>query len=490
MPQLALAPPLSSGLAVLGVPIAQSRLPVTTGYRVHDRGLFMMDAFWKRSEDVLDYFIDMWRWLEPGETVEGARAWAEPGALDVVKVEFADTGVLVWCANGCDGARSVVHCRIITSIGREKLFRFRIDTRGRPGNAIIIGGGSTVTVGGSDPLTITPPSLSFANTNIGAQSAAQVVTITNNSSVVLPIASIAVSGDFAQTNSVGVSLAPGASATISVRFAPTGASGGPRTGQLSVVTPFGTDAVPLGGTAVAVGHLSLTPLSLAMGSVEIGDTGAAQTVTVANDGSAPVSIMSIAATGDFLQTNDAGASLAPGAQFSISVSFAPTVAGAGTGSLAITTDLGLTSVPLSGTGVTLPTAAIADATIAAAGPLSTLSAASLGFPNTNVGASSATQTFTITNDGVSALTIASVVSSGAFAQTNDYTAPLAPGAHCTVTVHFAPTVAGGASGNITVTSDGSSTPQTVTLSGAGVVVTTGPVASVSVSTLSFPDTSV
>lgn len=482
---------MSNGPIILGVPVPEERLPISGRYRVHDRGLFMMDVFFKRSEDVLDYFIDLWNWLEPGETIEGARGWAEPGTLDVVKVEFADTGVLVWCANGDDGARNIVHCRIITSIGREKLFRFRIDTRGVPGHAVIIGGGSTVTVGGSDPITVEPDSLSFPATLVDAQSAAQHVIVTNNSTVSIPITSIATdSAEFVVTGAV-TSIAPGASVTLSVKFAPTGDTGGARTGQLSVVSPFGAHLVSLSGLAQTVGVLTPAPTSLTFTSTEVGDTSAPQSIVVTNTGSAPVAIASIAAAGNFAQTNDAGATLDAGAFFTIAVTFSPLAVGLRTGSIAITSDLGLLTIPLSGTAIAAPTASIDDATIEADGPISTLSAITLDFDDTIVGASSPTRGFFITNDGTADLTIASIVASGDFSLTHDYTAPLAPGAHATVTVTFSPTATGARTGSVTVTSDADSSPQTVDLTGTGLAEGgAGPSVSLDVSSLTFPDTGV
>src|SRR5205807_3366519 len=61
--------------------------------------------------------------------------------------------------------------------------------------------------GGSTTATLSPASLSFASQTVGTTSAAQGVTLTNNnSSAAITISSIAVTGDYAQTNNCGTSL--------------------------------------------------------------------------------------------------------------------------------------------------------------------------------------------------------------------------------------------------------------------------------------------
>jgi len=78
-----------------------------------------------------------------------------------------------------------------------------------------------------DPVTLSPPSLSFAAQTVGSTSAAQAVALTNNQATALNISSIAASGDFAiaPTGTCGASLASGKSCTINVVFAPIDAHG-------------------------------------------------------------------------------------------------------------------------------------------------------------------------------------------------------------------------------------------------------------------------
>ncbi|PYU91620.1 MAG: hypothetical protein DMG25_14260 [Acidobacteria bacterium] len=79
---------------------------------------------------------------------------------------------------------------------------------------------------------LSPTSLTFPSTTVGMASAAQAVTLSNSGSTGLTISSIAISGDFAQTNNCGSTLAAGANCAINVTFTPT--TTGTRTGMLTV----------------------------------------------------------------------------------------------------------------------------------------------------------------------------------------------------------------------------------------------------------------
>jgi hypothetical protein len=79
---------------------------------------------------------------------------------------------------------------------------------------------------------VSPASLTFGSQTVGTTSAAQTVTLSNTGSAALTITNIASSGDFAENNTCGSSLAAGENCTINVTFTPT--ASGTRTGSLSV----------------------------------------------------------------------------------------------------------------------------------------------------------------------------------------------------------------------------------------------------------------
>jgi hypothetical protein len=183
---------------------------------------------------------------------------------------------------------------------------------------------------------------------------------------------------------------------------------------------------------------------------------AAQTVMVTNSGQAALATPSIAASGDFAQTNTCVSSLAAGANCSVAVTFTPTATGSRTGTLTITDNAtgSPQTVTLSGMGV-------------APVPVATLAPASLTFSGQAVGSTSAAQMVTLTNGGQAALAIASIAASGDFAQTNTCGTSLAAAANCNIAVTFTPTDSGVRSGSITVTDNAAGSPHTVALSGTG-----------------------
>jgi hypothetical protein len=105
------------------------------------------------------------------------------------------------------------------------------------------------------------------------------------------------------------------------------------------------------------------------------------------------------------------------------------------------------------------------------GPAVTLTPTALTFGNTVVGTTSTAKSVTLTNTGSATLNIASIATSGDFAQA---TSPkpcgstLAAGKNCVIKVTFSPSQLGTRTGNITITDDASNSPQKVPLSGKGV----------------------
>jgi phospholipase C len=102
----------------------------------------------------------------------------------------------------------------------------------------------------------------------------------------------------------------------------------------------------------------------------------------------------------------------------------------------------------------------------------------LTFPNTVVGTSSAQMIVALTNTSAAPLTITNVSVSGNFSEATNCPVPpktLKPNARCQFGITFIPTVPGVQTGVLTVTDSGSNSPQTVQLTGTGIVaVTLGP----------------
>lgn len=103
---------------------------------------------------------------------------------------------------------------------------FTDDASDSPQTVALIGTGAVL------GASVSPASLDFSSQVVGTASAAQTVTLTNNSVVDLTITGITVTGDFAETNNCGSSLAATSSCTIDVTFNPT--TSGALSGTLSV----------------------------------------------------------------------------------------------------------------------------------------------------------------------------------------------------------------------------------------------------------------
>jgi Abnormal spindle-like microcephaly-assoc'd, ASPM-SPD-2-Hydin len=316
-------------------------------------------------------------------------------------------------------------------------------------------------------VNLSPPSLSFTGQAVGTTSASTTITLTNVGGVPLTISSISVTGDFAQTNSCGATLAVGLSCSIAVTFSPTAAGMSQGTLAFTDNASDSPQTLRLFGLAFAT-QVALSPTSLSFSGQAVGTTSAAQLMTLSNTGSLPLSISGITTFGDFSQTNSCGRTLAAGANCSVSVTFTPTAAGTSQGLLAITDNAVASpqTVALTGTGLVLRAA---------------LSPASLTFGGQAVGTSSASQTVTLSNTGGAPLSISGIVVNGDFSQVNSCGATLAAGASCPITVTFTPTVAGTRQGTLTITDNAPGGPQTVSLTGTGLI----PQVSLSAANLSF-----
>jgi hypothetical protein len=113
--------------------------------------------------------------------------------------------------------------------------------------------------------------------------------------------------------------------------------------------------VAVTGTGTAP-QASLSPTAVNFNSIVLGKTSSAQSVTLANPGTAALTISGVtisgAASGDFSLQNQCGASLDPGASCTMNVTFTPSAAGTRNAVLTLTTNAtgSAPSVALSGAG--------------------------------------------------------------------------------------------------------------------------------------------
>ena len=210
-----------------------------------------------------------------------------------------------------------------------------------------------LTVTASGPIvSLSPASLTFPKTVVGATSKAQTVTLTNTGASTLSISNIAASGDFAvQSTTCGTALAPNVKCTVKVVFTPTQA--GTRTGTLAFTdnAPGSPQTVALTGTGTA--QAALTPASATFAKTKVGMTSKAKNFKLTNDQAVALTGISISTTGDFaVSATTCGSSLAARKNCTISVTFTPTQTGTRTGQLSVSDSASNSpqTAGLSGTG--------------------------------------------------------------------------------------------------------------------------------------------
>ena len=170
----------------------------------------------------------------------------------------------------------------------------------------------------------------FADTGVGATSAPVTLTLINQGPGSATLDAIATgSGEFGVGGacSVGLSLAPQATCTVTLVFAP--AQVGPRSATL-LVSSTGTDPAPvaLDGLGVLPGQAKLTmsPTSLRLSSGDSGEPPAPGTAVLKNTGTTDISVKALhVRAGRFTVTQACGAlplSLAPGQTCALEVALA------------------------------------------------------------------------------------------------------------------------------------------------------------------------
>ncbi len=333
---------------------------------------------------------------------------------------------------------------------------------------------------------VTPPSLSFANTNLGSQSSPLAVTVSNigNAPLLFSVPSTgfnpsvpagfewndASTCEQTASGSSAFALAADSTCTVSIDFQPIGT--GVATGSV-VLTDNNLNAtnamqsIALSGTGVgAVPVASVSPSNVDFGTLYLGNI-ATKTVTITNSGKAAMSIndpfLGIVKGGnssEFFTLNLCPRSLAAGKSCTMIVAF---LAGPfytqQTATLTINTSAAGSpvSVPLTATVIN---------------PAAQFSATSLNFGTVKTTNGTSTKSVTITSTGTTALSISKVSVSGAnpadFIETDTCSGKtFNPKATCSINVTFKPTAKGSRSANLVITNNARNSPQSISLTGAG-----------------------
>jgi hypothetical protein len=316
-------------------------------------------------------------------------------------------------------------------------------------------------------LTITPGSVNFGNVNVGTPGAEETVTLANTGDASLDVTALtAAAAPFARTATgtcsatLPITIAAGGSCTLTYTFTPAAAGAANQVLTVTANAP-GSGTISLAGNGVA-GEFSVTPNPVAFGNQLVGTTSAPLTATLSNTGAGSLTVSALPdPSAPFARSGGTcGAtpfSLAGGGSCTVEYTFAPTAAGAASGTVAIVTSVGPVNLSLTGTG-TQGILVIAPTTAA--------------FGDVAVGGTSAAQTVTLSNSGTAVLDVTALTAAAApFTRTGGTCAATPPitiaaGGSCTLTYTFSPTATGAASQTLTVTANAPGS-GTITLTGTG-----------------------
>ena len=138
---------------------------------------------------------------------------------------------------------------------------------------------------GQTGVTVSPTNITFPAQNIGTTSAPMTSTLANYQSTTLTVSSVTVTGDFAQTNTCGTSVAASTKCTFSITFTPTAT--GTRTGVVTITDSGAKSPQKINLTGTGQSGSTLTSITLSPGSGLVSVGGSLQLTATGNysDGS-------------------------------------------------------------------------------------------------------------------------------------------------------------------------------------------------------------
>ena len=408
--------------------------------------------------------------LLPDTSAAGIKPNGDTDALSYLRWDPADASAPANYLGDARAFHKVVGGTYVAAGDSQPVDKFAIfDSAGNN-----VGQTDTFTVSGklAGPLQTDVSSVDFGHQPAGQTSGSRTVTVTNVAATPTTVSAVALSGvnsgDFRVTGGTcaGATVAVDGTCTVTVAFAP--AAAGTKNATLRI-TPTGTGPatlVALTGIAdqAAAPVAQVTPGVLAYGNVASGQPSTLST-TVANTGQAPLVVGAPTLTGTnadaYSVTANTCTTVAPGANCTISVKYAPTALGSQVASLVIPHNAGTGSTTVSLTANGLGSSFTLTPNPVAFGTVNRNSTKSLTVSVKNVGTIvGQVSAASITGTNAAAFTVTGAGCLGT---------SLAANRSCNLTVTFRPTLAQAYSANLVVTGDLTTVPKTTqeALTGTG-----------------------
>jgi MYXO-CTERM domain-containing protein len=347
------------------------------------------------------------------------------------------------------------------------------------GGSSQVGLSGTGNVAPQASIAMSASSLSFSNLIVNTLSDPQTATITNSGQAPLSFTALTISGANASlfqlsgTCSTQTAVPVGGQCTLSVKAQLAQAGTAIAAIQVQSNAANGVAVLNLSATAaLAAPAITSSSNTMAFGAQTLGAASTTQSVTLTNTGNVPVNITSVKTTGSNNVSIAAGTTcsgnLALNAKCVVQVSLNPATLGDVNANVNVAWSAGSTNA----TSTIAVLASIVNAAVAK--PVLSDSA-TLDFANTQIGATSAKRTTTLSNQGGLAFKINSLALSGSHASdfvlggTCVTNAVVAAAANCSIETSFKPSAAGLRSANVLIVTDGGAQ-LNLGLQGTGVVV--------------------